>query len=252
MLLYEVVLVSISVLFMLLYVALRERIFGFLGWMSFAVLCALKVPSYVVGEDYYNTAIFSLGSAFFTILGYSVLRRESDTFYGITSFSALACLIYFPFAIDPSLNAWLIETTTHLSVELGNVLGFPMVAYGNLIMMNGREVGIILPCTAIESISLFAGATLGVKADVRRRVVAFLLSVPTIYILNLFRNVFVVVSFSYSLFGPDSFYIAHNVIAKVLSTIALVIIAYAVFKVLPELADLIYDLKGEIVKALKS
>lgn len=96
--------------------------------------------------------------------------------------------------------------------------------------------------------ALFTGATLGIKAGLSRKIRAFLVSVPVIYILNLFRNVFVTVSFAYSWFGENSFYIAHHVVAKILSTIALIVIAYMVFRFLPELAELIYSLKDEILR----
>jgi len=99
--------------------------------------------------------------------------------------------------------------------------------------------------------SLFAGATLGIKADISRKIKAFIFSVPLIYILNLFRNVFVITAYGYAWFGDASFYIAHNVIAKVLATLALIFISLMVFKELPELEDLIFNLKGEIEEVLR-
>ena len=59
--------------------------------------------------------------------------------------------------------------------------------------------------------------------------------------MNLIRNVFVVDAYGMTWFGdPDmSFYIAHTVIAKIGSLIALFLIAYAVLKILPEIIDMI-------------
>ncbi|HDD36243.1 MAG TPA: archaeosortase A, partial [Archaeoglobus veneficus] len=70
--------------------------------------------------------------------------------------------------------------------------------------------------------------------------------VPTIYFLNLLRNIFVSLSYGYSWFGENSFYIAHHVISKFLATLALILISLAVFKIIPELLDLLYDVKNEI------
>ena len=87
----------------------------------------------------------------------------------------------------------------------------------------------------------------------RRLASAFIISVPVIYGLNLIRNVFVVEAYGMTWFGdPEmSFYIAHTVIAKIGSMIALFFIAYAVLKILPEIIDMIdglINLVGGIFK----
>ena len=126
----------------------------------------------------------------------------------------------------------------------------------NLIMLEGYKVEIVLACTAIESIALFFGIILGIKAQVKKIFLALMVSVPVIYILNLIRNTFVIGAFGYEWFGTGpmiitfwskeyelhdsaSFYIGHHIIAKFGSGIALFFIAYAVLKLLPELLDLI-------------
>ncbi|WP_202319502.1 archaeosortase A [Archaeoglobus neptunius] len=238
---------AISLIPMLVYVKTRTRISGFIAWTLFALACLTKVPVYLGSEDYYNTAVFILAVVFFSVMAFRILTKNSEVFIEVTAFSALAFAVYFPFAFVNFLNTWIIDTTAILTTMVGHVLGFELVSHGNVITVNGKSVTIILACTAIESIALFTGATLGIKADTGRKIKAFLVSSPVIYILNLFRNVFVSVAYGYSWFGENSFYIAHHVIAKILSTIALVAIAYAVFKVLPELAELIYSLKDEIV-----
>jgi archaeosortase A (PGF-CTERM-specific) len=107
--------------------------------------------------------------------------------------------------------------------------------------VNGYKVEIILACTAIESIALFTGIIASVNAPFKRQAAAFLISVPVIYGLNLIRNVFIVDAYGMTWFGdPEtSFYIAHTVIAKVGSLMALFLIAYAVMKILPEIVDMI-------------
>lgn len=244
------VIAAFSLLPMIGYVGMKKRGFGFIAWLTFAIACLTKIPIYVNSSDYYNTAVFFLAFIFFLILAFSILKKNSDVFVEVTAFSALACAVYFPFAFIAPLGSWLILKTASLTSMLGNFLGFGMYNNGDLIFMNGKSVRIILACTAIESIALFTGATLGINASIQRKIKAFLVSVPTIYILNLFRNVFVATAYGYSWFGENSFYIAHHVIAKVLSTLALILIAYAVFRILPELAELIYSLKDEIFGAV--
>ncbi|MEM3698343.1 MAG: archaeosortase A, partial [Archaeoglobaceae archaeon] len=164
---------------------------------------------------------------------------------------ALSGAIYFPFVFFETLGEILIEITAYLTWALGNALGFPISLYRKTLELGNAGVEIILPCTAIESVSLFSGATLGIRADLSRKIKAFLVSVPVIYFLNLLRNVFVTVSYAYLWFGENSFYIAHHVISKILALVSLMLIAYVVFRILPELAELIYSVKDEITRGVK-
>jgi len=242
---------STSVFPMLIYVLRKNYLFGVLAWLLFSFACLVKALEFLQGEDYVNFCIFSLGALFFVMIARTIISGNSETLIEVTAFSALACMVYFPFVFISSLNSALIEMTAFLSASLGRMLGYPMLAQGRVIELNGSTIEIILACTAIESMALFTGATLGIKADKRRKLKAFLISVPVIYFLNLFRNVFVSVSFAYSIFGKESFYIAHHVIAKALSFLALLAIAYAVFRILPELTELIYSLREEIIRGVK-
>jgi len=234
-----------SMIPMLVYVKTHRKFAGFLGWGLFSIACLVKIPDYLYSADYYNTVIFFLAYVFFLYMSIRILMVNSRTFVEVTAFSALAFIIYFPFAFTP-LGEVLIDYTAFQTASLANLLGYSIIKDGADLHLNGKSVRIILACTAIESIALFTGATLGIRADISRKVKAFLVSVPLIYVLNLFRNVFVILSFAYSWFGENSFYIAHNVISKIGSTAALILIAYFVFRLLPELADLIYSLKNEL------
>jgi len=88
--------------------------------------------------------------------------------------------------------------------------------------------------------------------------------VPTIYILNLFRNVFVIMAYTGQWFpyypdiagngeiGYESFFWAHNVIAEMLALVFLILIAYGLFVLIPRLgtfAEELYQLYyGEIIR----
>lgn len=242
---------SLSVIPMLIYVLRKRAPIGAFAWLLFSIACITKALEFIQGKDYVNFCIFCLGALFFMLMAKAIISKNSKTFLEVTAFSALACIVYFPFVFISSFNSAIIEITAYLSASLGKMLGYPMVAYGKVIELKSSSVEIILACTAIESMALFTGATLGINANVKRKLKAFAISVPVIYFLNLFRNVFVVVSFAYSIFGENSFYIAHHVIAKFFSFIALVAIAYAVFRILPELTELIYSLKEEMIRGVK-
>ncbi len=236
---------------MILYVMTRKGIFGSLGWVIFAMATIIKGIEFT-SSDYFNTVLFIFGGIFFLLFAKSLLQRNSRTHLEITSFSVVACAIYFPFVFLESLGDSLIEVTAYLTWVLGNFLGFPILLNGKTLELENSMVEIILACTAIESISLFTGATLAINAELSRKIKAFFVSVPTIYLLNLFRNVFVVVSYAYYWFGENSFYIAHHVISKILALISLMVLAYLVFRIIPELAELIYSLKDEIARGVRT
>jgi archaeosortase A (PGF-CTERM-specific) len=157
----------------------------------------------------------------------------------VTGVAAIGSLFYFPFSQIESFNHWIISTVTYHVVLILHTIGYPVTSTWNTISFNGYTVEIILACTAIESMALFMGLIASVKAPVKNVVSAFLASVPVIYILNLFRDAFVVVAYAQQWFGPSSFEIAHHGIAKLGSLIALFVIGYAVLKLLPQLFDLI-------------
>jgi archaeosortase A len=91
-----------------------------------------------------------------------------------------------------------------------------------------------------------------VRAPLRRLATAFIVSVPVIYVLNLIRDIFVVVAYGDQWFGADSFIIAHNYIAKAGSGIALFAISYAVLRILPELLGMIDGLWVILSEELRS
>jgi len=245
-------LLVVAVILLLSFLLTKKRVLGFLGWFVFGVYWLTNVPHYLSIRDYYNTAIMISAFLLFTLIAVSVLKtKRLEVLLEVTSFSTLSAIFYFPFALIPELKRAIIGAVVSQTVALGRSLGFDFVRVGfNRIAYGNGHVEIILACTGIQSMALFAGATLGIKAEWRRKILAFLISVPVIYILNLFRDVFVLVAYGNEWFGENSFYIAHNVISKVLATLALVLISLGVFRFLPELADLIYDLKDELVGVL--
>jgi len=240
-------LIVISSIFMFLFVVCRRRWLGFLAWISTGFAFLQNVPHFLSVQDYFNTTVFIMAFGLFCTFGYIALRGNLDVMIDTTRFSLLAISIYFPFELYKPLGDLLIKVVTDQTFELGRALGFEFQRIDwNKIVLNGKGVRIILACTGIESMALFAGACFGVRARISKKFKSFLISVPTIYVLNLFRNVFVLASYGYGWFGENSFYIAHNILSKLLAMISLIIITIFVFRELPELERLIVDLKNEV------
>ena len=133
--------------------------------------------------------------------------------------------------------------------------------------ITGSGVTIILGCTSFEAIVIFLGAIFAVQmrkdpwADYkrvdeqavaklramtpeRRRMLGLLYTVPVIWVLNLVRNAGVIYLFNQGTFhgpatslGMTDFEFAHTLLGKGLSFIALIAIAFILFKTCPEILD---------------
>lgn len=224
------------------------------GWVFFAAYWLFQVPHYLQLYDYVNVVLSILAAAVSFLTGYVMLKQDriilreirgvsiETSLFMATTAAAIGGLSYFMFSEVPSMNRWIISTVTDQTIWLASVFGITVTKLDwNLIAVNGYKVEIILACTAIESIALFIGIIAGVRAPINRLASAFMVSVPVIYSLNLIRNVFVVTAYGMNWFGNAdmSFYIAHTVLAKTGSLIALFIVAYAVLKILPEIIDMV-------------
>ena len=229
------------------------------AWILFSVHWFNQPTKYLAENDTFNavlTIAVGIFCLYFAFLIYrDRIKREQKTLISISKAVAFGGIFYFPFHDIPFLKRLIIEIVTDQTVFLTRLLGYEAVETSfNIISLNGQLVEIILTCTAIESIALFFGVITSVDAALGKKIKAYLASIPVIYILNLFRNTFVIVAYGYSWYGDDpasSFIIAHHGIAKIGSLIALLIIAYAVFKILPEVLDLINTFINILKKSVR-
>ncbi|RQD85186.1 archaeosortase A [Methanosalsum natronophilum] len=232
------------------------KLLGGIGWTFFGFHWLNQPVYYISINDYFNAVLTVFIALFCLFLAYIMVFQEFknsielnpdlkiDVTHMATAATAIGSLMYFPFATVQSMEMWLVSIVTTHTVWMLNVLGYPaLLTAWDVITLNEYSVRIILACTAIESIALFTGLILAVKAPVKRLITAFMVSIPVIYGLNIVRNTFVTVAFAGQWFGPNSFEIAHHFIAKAGSIVALLVIAYLVLRILPELIDLIDGLR---------
>ncbi|HOO54989.1 MAG TPA: archaeosortase A [Methanothrix sp.] len=220
-----------------------------LGWILFGVHWLKQPAHYLAIGDHFNVLLTLAVALFCLYVGWIILAKgcRSRSCDWASSAVAVGGFAYFPFAELAPLRNWLINETAELTLLLLRALDVPAVTGGgSVIVLNGHSVEIVLACTAIESMALFAGVVLSVQAPLNRKLAALLASVPVIYALNLIRNIFVVAAYGGEWFGDGSFYLAHNVIAKAGSAVALFAIAYVVFMLLPELLEMIDELASDI------
>lgn len=235
----------LSLAFLISSVIFNQRHICGLGWALFSIHWLKQPAHYLEIGDHFNVVLTIAVAISCLYMSWRILkyRHISPSCVWVSFAVAVGGLFYYPFVQFAALEHWLISQTAHLTHLLLGFFGFQVFAISESVLsFNGHSVQIILACTAIQSMAFFSGLILSVRAPLGRKMVALMASVPTIYFLNLFRNVFVIVACGDEWFGSNSFYWAHNVVAKVGSAAALFVIAYVVLMILPELLNMIDEL----------
>ena len=107
----------------------------------------------------------------------------------------------------------------------------------------GEAIGInfVLACTALQSMIIFVGAVVALKAPWKLRIRALIVAIPTIHILNLFRNAGIIWLHGaypgWEWLGMDMFHFAHAYISKIGSLAAMFLMALILFELLPVMHD---------------
>lgn len=235
-----------------------ERYFSSIGWISLALLWVVMAPYfYFEARSPIQTVLVSLAIPLSLWAG--VVRwRGRDQLFVFSKVVTISGLIYLiAYTIEP-IRRWLIETVavhTHWLMGLfGHTPGLapgPDAGYLSLFAFDAHTTYIVMACTGIGSISIFAGAIFSVEGSLTQRLGATLLIAGLIYALNLVRNVFVGLAtplgwFSFepflsiaSLFGVEatraSFFVSHTLIAQPASLIALIALLLIAVRLVPGL-----------------
>lgn len=221
------------------------------GWAVFAFYWATQPEFLYYKEDgdIVNAIFCTLGVYFLSYLAYHeyllyVKREEFQPLTFLAGATFVSGFFYFLIEKLPAVSGALIKTVAEQTVWVMKIMGYD-VATGAInhgatitvpVYFNGNHsVQLILACTGLQSMMIFIGVIVALRGvDVRRRFKAFLVTVPTIYILNIVRNMGVI-------YGVEvlhqTFYFMHNVVGKAGSLLALIVLAYLAFDILPELYD---------------
>ncbi|HMA04798.1 MAG TPA: archaeosortase A [Methanomicrobiales archaeon] len=225
-----------------------------LGWGSMVLYLIAEIPYYLSLNNILYPALAILALPFLLVTGRRLLRKD-PAILALSRGAAVAFLIYAPFAYLPALGDFLIGVVTGQILSLLSAVGQPAALLAwNLIGRNGFRIEIILACTGIQSMAIMLGVAGAVPTTRHQKILAFLLVVPTIYLLNLLRNIFVIAAYTGQWFpflpeiasngeyGYESFFWAHNILAEGGALVALIAIAYALFVVIPDLGRWAGDL----------
>ena len=225
-----------------------------LGWTAMVVFLIAEIPFYLSQNNILYPTLAILALPFLFVTARRLLLEDADIL-ALSRGASVAFLIYAPFAYLPPLGDLLIGVVTGQVISLVNAVASraTLLAW-NLIGRNGFRIEIILACTGIQSMAIMLGVAGAVPATTRKKALAFLLVVPTIYLLNLLRNVFVIIAYTDQWFpylpgiasngewGYESFFWAHNIMAEGGALVALIAIAYGLFVLIPDLGRWAGDL----------
>lgn len=192
-------------------------------------------------------------------------RRLSLAFLGMGS-------IYVPFQFVEPIYRTVVEiVTVSTSVGLASLGYYSSIEYGfeghrNFIFVAsgpGQEpvtMGIASACTGISAIALFAGLIAAAECSHRRKIAGILVFVPSIFGLNVVRNVFTIVAyrnhtfefllalapsaFSVSNSNVFSYYVAEQVIAPVYIVVGTLVVYRVLVAQFPSIGRAIDEVVG--------
>ncbi|WP_411968164.1 archaeosortase A [Haloferax sp. YSSS75] len=255
------------------------------AWVLFAIFWLQLIPHFTLVHKSYIEGILTIAAVPASLYAGWLLYSGRDTLFVLSRAVAAMGLVYLPFETIPALTLFgatvpaprgiLMESVAAQTNFLIESLGYSTTmirgdeGYLNTFLwMQGShriEIAVVLACTGLGSIAIFAGLITAVDAPVRRKFRALAIAVPIIYALNLLRTTFITISVGKQyfqifvdevlfLFGSSdpylvSFFISDRIISQVLAVVALVGITYLVVREVPELLtvieDILYMVTGE-------
>jgi archaeosortase A (PGF-CTERM-specific) len=244
----------------------HRRYAGIAGWAGMVLVLVAMLPEFAAENNFIYPIMTVAALPFLAITARHLLAGD-ERVEALTRGAAVAFVLYAPFAFVAPLGDWLIGAVVGQEAWLLSALGFPASLWAwNTFIHNGFRVEIILACTGIQSIAIMLGVAFAVPTTFRQKALAFLFVAPVIYVLNLLRNVFVIMAYTEQWFpylpeiagngelGFESFFWAHNVLAELGALLALILIAWILFRLIPDLAELAADLveiyRGDLMQAV--
>jgi archaeosortase A len=242
----DVLVIAAFISFLLFFAAGRYQKYAALaGWACIVLNLWSELPAFFRENNFLYPALALLSLPFLAITAERLLREDSVVLQ-LSRTAAIATVIWVPFVLVPVLHDGLISVVVALAFAVITALGHhPQMVAWDVILENGFANQIILGCTGIMAIAMMLGVVFGEKSlTLRQAVFGFLLVVPSIFLLNLLRVavVFIAVSDKWFAGYPDptgtgdaNFFWAHNVVAEGLAIIFLLVLLWALARIIPRL-----------------
>ncbi len=235
------------------------------GWITLGVNYIAFVPAFISSSDYVNAAVFAAILPFSLYIAYHEFlsvryRQEMKT---LRFLNGVVFLFVLPVTLAdrvPAVNGAMVYSFAWQSAKLLSLFGYEMdltsVDYQHNPMLYrtndnfisttlahgshaDTDIDIILSCTALPSMLLFAAAIACSPASFREKIRTGALLVALIHVLNVVR-VSLLSFLIYEGFIDD--FVAHAVVGKVGSIIILLLLVILLFRRIPWIQDYIYRL----------
>lgn len=248
------------------------------AWVLFAAFWLLLAPHFFFVQNSFVEAVLALAGVPGCVYAGYLVASGRDTLFVLTRAVAVMGLIYLPAETVPLVRQLLVEHVADQTATTMELLGYQperrpisadRAAYAGFDAAfffptedpghGGIVYNIVMACTALGSMAIFAGCIAAVRAPWRRKAKALSIAIPVIYVLNIVRTTFIGVAFGrqwfdgwyapylMDLFGESDPYmvshiVAEGIVSQTLSVVALVAIAWFVIRELPELLVIIDDI----------
>ena len=255
-------------------------------WALFGLFWLSTVPYFAFEHQSYVESILALAGFPASVYAGYLLYDGRASLFTLTRAIAIMLFIYLPFETIPAFTVGgvavpeprriLIEVVATQTGALIDLIGYAPEAVTSRegyeaayswTLDDGHTViiHIVLACTGLGSMAIFGGLVAAVEAPLARKLRALAVSIPLIYVLNIFRTTFisVVSGNQYMHWYPDlvmtmfgatdpyrvSFLISDRIMSQLLAVVALIAITFLAVRELPELAvileDVLYLITGE-------
>lgn len=264
----------------------RARWIAVTAWVGFGLFWLNLFPAFAFEHQSYVEGVLSLVAFPACLYVAKLLYGGRDTLFVLSRAVAVMGLVYLPFETIPAITVgslalpaprqFLIEFVTMLTGDIIALFGYSpaliespegyMATY-QWILEDGHRynVSIVLACTGLGSIAIFAGLIGAVRAPLSRKLRGFAVATSIIFVLNVLRTAFISIVSGNQLmhwfpevilfmFGETdhyrvSFLISDRIISQLGAVVALIGVTYLVARQLPELLtvleDILYILTGE-------
>lgn len=238
------------------------------AWAVFAAFWLALVPHFAFAQLSIVEGVLSAVAVPACLYTGYLLYRGRESLLVATRAVAVMGLIYMSASTITWIHGPLVELTTRQIEWSMAALGYtPEVTTGErglrntFVFATGGNIyrtRIVFACTGLGSMAIFAGLIAAVRAPLRRKLRALVVSISIIWVLNIIRNVFIALAQGkqwfrdfypevvMTIFGTSnphlvSFLWADRIFAQSLSVVALVGITLIVVRELPELSSVIED-----------
>ena len=214
------------------------------GWVFIVASVVADIPYYINSENNFLYPVIGILGIPFVIITAGELLKDNKYVLYLSKGDAISFLFYVSYWLKKDIHHFLHFLVTSQCVVILNAIGFDITQLAwNLVSHDGFRVEIILACTGLQAIAIMLGLAFCVPSTFNEKILSFLVVAPVIYILNLFRNVFVIMAYtgqwlqvlpeiaSNGEYGYESFFWAHNVIAELGALVFLIVLALLLFRI---------------------